>query len=255
MQQLATGARDIGRGFAALNAHPSLWRWVIAPAVVTALVAGALIAGIVHLVDPVRGWVGEHLPAALAHVASSVLVTLVVVVLSAGALLVFVPLAGMIAGPFNELLSERLEAKLTGQPSPAFSLGGFVHGLALGIAHGIRRLIAALAGFVLVLALGFVPVVGTIAAALLAGWLAARGAAYDSYDAVFSRRSMAYSDKLAFLARHRSRTLGLGAGVAAMLLVPGLNLVALGLGAAGATVAAHLIEGGPSVRASSLVRR
>jgi CysZ protein len=254
MYKLATGARDIGRGFAALNAHPSLWRWIIAPAVVTAVLAGALIAGVVHLVDPVHGWVGEHLPAVLARVAGSVLVILIVVVLSAGALLVFVPLAGMIAGPFNEQLSERLEAKLTGQRSPAFSLGGFVHGLALGIAHSIRRLIAALAGFVLVLAIGFVPVVGTIVAAVLAGWLAARGAAYDSYDAVFSRRSMSYSEKLAFLARHRSRTMGLGAGVAAMLFVPGINLVALGLGAAGATVAVHSIEGDPSARASSLAR-
>jgi hypothetical protein len=30
-----------------------------------------------------------------------------------------------------------------------------------------------------------------------------------------------------------------------MLLVPGLNLVALGLGAAGATVAAHQLDGAP----------
>jgi uncharacterized protein involved in cysteine biosynthesis len=47
-----------------------------------------------------------------------------------------------------------------------------------------------------------------------------------------------YRDKLAYLARHRSRTLGRGAAVAGMLLVPGLDLIALGLGAAGATVAA-----------------
>ena len=52
---------------------------------------------------------------------------------------------------------------------------------------------------------------------------------------------MAYRDKLAYLARHRGRTLGLGLAVSGMLLVPGLNLIALGLGSAGATVAVHAL--------------
>jgi len=90
-----------------------------------------------------------------------------------------------------------------------------------------------------VFALGFIPVVGTIAALVLGFWFAARGAAYDCYDAVLARRGMPYRDKLAYLERHRARSLGLGAVVAALLLVPGINLVVLGLGAAGATVAAH----------------
>ena len=108
--------------------------------------------------------------------------------------------------------------------------------------HGVRRLITVLVGIVLLFALGLIPVVGTIAAAVIALWLAGRGAAYDAYDAVLSRREMAYRDKLAYLDRHRSRTLGLGITVAGMLLVPGLNLVALGLGAVGATLAAHDLE-------------
>jgi CysZ protein len=241
MQELATGVRDIGRGFGVLNAHPGLWKWVAAPAVATAALAVALIAGIVRLVDPVNAWVARHLPDAIAQVASSILTTLVVIVLAAGALLVFVPLAGIVAGPFNEMLSERVEAKLTGKPAPGFSLSELARGLVLGIGHGLRRLLTALVGFALVVAVGLVPVIGAVAAPVLAVWLTASSAAYDCYDAVFSRRTMAYGDKLAFLARHRSRTLGLGGGVAAMLLVPGVNLLALGIGAAGATVGAHAI--------------
>jgi uncharacterized protein involved in cysteine biosynthesis len=85
--------------------------------------------------------------------------------------------------------------------------------------------------------LGFAPVIGTIAAVIVAAWLAAHAAAYDSYDAVLGRRLMPYRGKLAYLAHHRGRTIGLGAAVAGLLFVPGLNLIALGLGAAGATVA------------------
>jgi CysZ protein len=196
-------------------------------------------------------WMLAHLPSFLAgSVASSVLTTMVVVALSIGALFVFVAVAGMIAGPFNEILSEELEARLTGRPSAPFALGAFVRGFVAGIVHGLRRLVVSLLGLVVVFALGLVPVVGTIAAMAIGGWIAARGAAYDSYDAVLARRALSYRAKLAYLAHHRSRTLGLGAAVAGMLLVPGVNLVALGLGAAGATVAALELEARAPARAA-----
>jgi CysZ protein len=245
MDQLARGVRDVQRGLGVLRAHPALWKWIIAPAVVSCVLIAALVIGVLHFVDPVAGWITSHLPSWLAHVASPLLTTVIVIGLSIGVALVFVPLAGMIAGPFNEMLSEHVEAKLTGKPPSPFSLSEFLHGVALSIIHGVRRLIAMLVGIVVVFAVGFVPVIGTIAAVVIAGWLAATATAYDCYDAVLARRFLGYRAKLAYLSRHRQRTVGLGATVAVMLLVPGLNLVALGLGAAGATVAAHAIERAP----------
>jgi CysZ protein len=237
MHAFATGLRDVGRGLAVLKAHPSLWKWLIAPALITLVLLAAAVVGVLHVIDPVVGWVTAHLPGALASVAGAILHLLIAVVLGTAGLFVFATIAGIIAGPFNERLSEHLEAVLTGRPPAPFSLREFVHGAALGIVHAIRRLAVALIGLVLVLALGFVPVIGTIAAVLVGAWLAASAASYDCYDAVFGRRTMAYRDKLAYLARHRGRTLGLGLAVAGMLLVPVLNLLALGIGSAGATLA------------------
>src|SRR6185295_3673253 len=124
----------------------------IAPAMITGLLIVGLVIGILHIVDPVSRWIVLHLPSVIAHLASSVVTTLIV----------FVPVAGIVAGPFNELLSEHIEAVVTGRPSPPFSLGGFVRGLALGVLHGVRRLLTTLVGLALVFALGFVPVIGTI---------------------------------------------------------------------------------------------
>jgi CysZ protein len=242
MKQLGTGVRDVGRGLAVLKAHRSLWKWLIAPAIISLLLLVAAVVGILHVVDPLVGWLSAHLPSGLASAAGTLLRLLVLALLGIAALFVFTTVAGMIAGPFNELLSERVEAVLTGRPAPPFSLREFIHGAILGIVHGIRRLVTTLIGVVLVFVLGFVPVVGTIAAVLIGAWLAARAASYDCYDAVLSRRAMAYRDKLAYLAHHRGRTLGLGLAVAGMLLVPGLNLIALGIGAAGATVAAEALQ-------------
>jgi len=239
--ELAQGVRDVGRGLGALRAHPGLWKLVLAPAALTLVLMVAVILGALWLVDPLVGWLVAHLPgwlgSTIESVARAVLKTAVVVGLAAGAMFVFVAVAGMITGPFNELLSERLEARLTGRAAAPFALGDFVRDFVVGVLHGLRRLVASLFGLVLVFALGFVPVIGTIAAVVIGLWITARGAAYDCYDAVLARRGLRYRDKLAYLAQRRQRSLGLGAAVAGLLFVPGLNLVALGLGAAGATLA------------------
>jgi len=247
---LASGLGDLGRGLRFLGAHPGLWKWVLAPTLVTLLLLAGAIAAVARLVGPLVEAVTSWLPGFLADAAGGLLWIAAVAGLGLGALLVFVAVAGIVAGPFCELLSEAVEERVTGEPGPPFSLGGFLRDAAAGLVHGLRRLVASVAGLVLVLALGLVPGIGTAAAAVVGGWLAGRAAAYDCYDAVLARRGLSYTEKLAFLARHRGRTFGLGAGVAGLLLVPGVNLVMLGVGAAGATLAALELEGraDPSAR-------
>lgn len=245
MSDLGSGVGDVGRGFRFLTKHPRLWGWVIAPAIVTLLLMIAAVFAVLRLADPIIDKATSWLPDFLQGIAGALVGLVVIVALGFGALLVFVSVAGMIAGPFNELLSEAIEEKVTGTPGPKFSLAGFLRGAATGILHGLRRLAVAIIAFVLLFALGFIPVVGTIAATILGVWLASRGAAYDCYDAVLSRRELPYRDKLAFLATHRKRTLGLGLAVVGMLVVPGLNLVALGLGTAGATLASLELTASP----------
>lgn len=243
MDQLSTGVGDLRRGYAALQAHPRCWRYVLAPAVVTALLLAGMVMAIRHVSSPLVHWVTLHLPHWLAGIAGGVLGALVVLGLSAAALVLFVPLAGLVAGPFAERLSEHLEEALTGRPSPPFRFGEFVQGLVLAIGHGLRRVLAAIGAVIAVAIIGAVPVVGTVAALVLTLWFAAHGAAYDCYDAVLGRRMASYGDKLGYLARYRGRTMGLGGAVALLLVVPVANLFALGLGAAGATVASLELEG------------
>lgn len=237
MDTFLAGVRDVQRGFGALRRHPRLWKYVVAPAVITAVLLIAAVIGAVHLLHPIVGWAHAHLPARLADLAGGTIVLVIGVVLWTGLAIVFVPLVGLIAGPFAERLSEHLESALTGRPAPRSTFADFLRGLALSIAHGLRRLLVSVVGLIVVFAIGFAPVVGSIAAVIVAAWLASHAAAYDCYDAVLGRRLLPYRGKLAYLAHHRARTMGLGAAVAGMLLVPGLNLFALGLGAAGATVA------------------
>ncbi len=250
MKELGRGLHDLSRGFAFLGQHPRLWGWVIAPAVVTLLLLAGVIVVVMRVADAIVTKVGSWLPSSIAHAGEWLVWAVVLAALITGALLIFVSVAGVVAGPFNELLSEAVEERVTGTPGPPFSMVAFAKSALKGIGHGVLRVIVAVAGALVLFAIGFVPVVGTIAALVLGYYFAALAAAYDCYDAVLSRRDLAYGEKTSYLARYRGRTLGLGAAVAALLVVPIANVLALGVGAIGATLAvldqgAHG-AGGPS---------
>lgn len=243
VHEVGRGIGDVGKALDFLKARPRLWKWLVMPAIVTALVLVGIVLGVMALVDPLVVWVASHVPSWLETIVSWILRIVVIAGVGMAAMVVFVGVAGMIAGPFNELLSEAVEEELTGARGKPFAFGAFVRDALVGIAHASRRLALSLVWLVLLFALGFIPVVGTIAAFVLGVYVAASGCAYDSYDAVLARRGMSYAQKQAFLATHRRRSVGLGAAVAGMLLVPFVNLVALGLGATAATLAVHELGG------------
>jgi CysZ protein len=243
VSEFTRGFRDAGRGLAFLNAHPRLWRWVIAPAAVTSLLLLGLVIAVSRLTARWVAALTGYMPTWLEGVAGWVLTILVLLALVAGAWILLATIAGVIAGPFCEMLSEAVEEQLTGRKAAATSLGAILREATVGLGHTVRRLLAAVLGAGLLIAISLLPIAGAIAAVAMGAWFAARAAAYDSYDAVLARRGLAYRDKLAFLQKHRSRAVGLGAAVAVMLLIPGVNLIALGLGAVGATLAVHELDG------------
>jgi len=243
MRDTQRGFGDLGRGFTFVRRHPRLWKWLVAPALVTLVLLIGLVVGITWVTRPLVAWVTTHVPSSLAGIVGGLVELIVVAGLGVGAALIFVSVISMVAGPFNEMLSEQVEQELTGTPSPAFRLGAFVRDAVVGIGHALRRLALSLVYIVLLFALNFVPLVGSAAALVIGFYLAAKGTAYDCYDAVLARRNLAYADKLAYLRRTRGRALGLRAVVTALLFVPIVNLFVLGIGAVGATLAIHAQEG------------
>jgi len=99
-----------------------------------------------------------------------------------------------------------------------------------------------------------VPVIGTIVATGGGALATARFASYDAYDAIWSRRHWRYRAKIEYLRMNRWRTLGLGAVIALLLVVPGLNLIALSIGATAATLRIVELERSVPRRATDLTR-
>ncbi len=238
--ELLGGVLDGLRGALYLITHPRLWKFVLAPLVVAAMLFVIAIGSTLGLLSGPIAALAAFLPGSWAD---NVLELLAGVVLFLASAVIFVSVAALIAGPFNEMLSESLEEHETGAASPPFRLPGFLRDLVVGIIHAARRVAVYVAVMIGLLVLGVaVPVVGTFAATVLGAIATARFASYDAYDAVWSRRRLRYRDKMAYMRAHRWRTLGLGAAVSVLVIVPGLNVIGLAIGATGATLRSLEVE-------------
>ena len=218
---------------------------MLAPAVAAAIL---LILAVTWLWSALRNLIHHVIPV---YWAGSVLEIIAVLALAFASISICISVAALIAGPFNEMLSESIEEHLTGVPGPRLRLGRFVVDLVVGIAHTLRRVLVYLVVMGALLVLGVVvPVVGTIVTTVGGAIATARFASYDAYDAIWARRRWRYRAKIEYLRINRWRTLGLGAVVAALLLVPGLNLIGLSIGAAAATLRVVELERARPARAT-----
>lgn len=232
--ELARGVNDGLRGARYLGAHPRLWIWVAAPAVVTAVL---LVLAIGWLLTVLSGPIAAVSALVPGDWLDNVLEVVAAIVLTIGSITVFAAIASVIAAPFNEMLSEAIEERETGVPGPRFRVFGFLWELLVGMVHAVRRAAVYLASVLALLVLGVVvPVVGTALAMAGSAYATARFASYDAYDAVWARRRWRYNEKVTYLRQHAARTLGLGAVVGVILLVPGINVIGLAIGATSATL-------------------
>ena len=234
--QLVLGLYDGLRGAAYLARHPRLWVWVIAPAILAAIILIMVVGSVLGMLSGPIAALAAYLPGSWAD---NVLKLIAGVVLAIASISIFVSLAALIAAPFNEELSESIEEQETGVPGPKFRLVRFLIDLVVGIAHAVRRVTVYVIVMGTLLVVGVVvPVIGTAIATVLGAIATARFASYDGFDAVWARRRWRYRQKTAYLREHRWRTLGMGAVVAAVVVipVPGLSVVGLAIGATAATL-------------------
>lgn len=251
VSDLVRGVHDGLRGATYLARNPRLWIWVVLPALLIAIVLFFVIGAILAAVSP---WIAAVVAFIPGHWAERLIEVVAAIILAIASLSIVLSLAALIAGPFNEMLSEAIEERITGVPGPKFKLGHFLYDALIGAIHALRRITVYLFLMGLLLLTGvIVPVLGTALAAIGGAILTARFASYDAYDAVYARRRMRYKDKMAALNANLSRSMGLGAVVSALLLVPGLNLLALSIGAAGATLAS-VAPAQPTTRSSRASR-
>lgn len=145
-------------------------------------------------------------------------------------------LAGIVASPFNDTLSERAEELMMGRTVPseegfkAMLVGAF-QGVLTAAATGIPRAF-------LVLVLGLVPGVGPLLAAIVGAYFIAVG--YTDY--AFGRRKYSVRQKLATVWKYRRVALGFGISANLLLLVPLINFLCMPIAVVGGTAVAIALD-------------
>ncbi len=145
-------------------------------------------------------------------------------------------LAGIVASPFNETLSERAEELMMGRVVQgeegwkAMIVGG-LRGIASSAATGIPRAIV-------VVMLGLIPGIGPILAAIVGAFFIAVG--YTDYP--FERRRYSLKRKLGTLWKHKRMALGFGIGANLLLIVPLVNFLCMPVAVVGGTALAIALD-------------
>jgi CysZ protein len=148
------------------------------------------------------------------------------VLAAASSVLVALLVAAVIAGPFNELLSETVE-RVARPDAPAegpLSIARLSRDAARAVATALQRLLLFLVIYVPLLLLSFVPVLGLVAAAAALVYTVFF-LALNFTDPTLDRRRLGLSQKLAVARRASSAWLGFGSGILLVTFVPLLPLL------------------------------
>ena len=220
---LLQGIRLIGR--------PGLRRFVVVPLLVNVVVFSAGIATGVAWFEGFVTALQARVPGWL-HWLDWILWPLFVLLLLAVVFYGFGLVANLIAAPFNSLLAEQTERLLTGRPpSSQETLWRLLKDLVPTLIDELKKILYAIVLAIPFLFLLFVPLVGPLLWFLYTAWIAA--VQYSDYP--LGNHGLKFKAMRRRLRERRLVSLGFGAAVAGMGMVPLLNFIVMPAAVAGAT--------------------
>ncbi|MGE5155103.1 MAG: sulfate transporter CysZ [Bdellovibrio bacteriovorus] len=214
-----------------LIARPGLRRFVMVPLLVNVVVfAGGIAAGVAWFEGFVTG-LQARVPSWL-HWLDWILWPLFVLLLLAVVFYGFGLVANLIAAPFNGLLAEQTERLLTGRPlSQDATPWKLLRDLVPTLIDEAKKILYALVLAIPFLFLLFLPVVGPVLWFLYTAWIFA----FQYSDYPLGNHGLKLKAMRRRLKERRLTSLGFGAAVAGMGMVPVLNFIVMPAAVAGAT--------------------
>ena len=235
------GAAYPFKGLGFVMSNPRLWKWCILPIIITAAVyviafyclyrfGGPLLDQVWPRPETVAWWsylvlVGWFLVRILLWIAVTVL-----------AFFTFTLVANVVAGPFNDLLSEDTEVIHEGVEPVPFSWRLMLRNLGYTICQELLKLGGFLLLAAVLLPLNLIPVVGSAIYAVLAALLGGTFAALTFTDLPMARRRWALVRKVETLRSNLSAMLGFGMVTLGLMSIPVLNLALLPVAVCGGTL-------------------
>ena len=219
----------------------ALWPLVLLPALVNLGLFALAAFLVVSQADAVAGWLWGRPDGLLAAFWYVFYVFVIGLGLAFSYILVLLA-GGVVASPFNDMLSERTEQLLTGSSAPSGEKASFVR---MFRSVGSTAFITLLYGVLLlpILLLNLLPGFGSIAATLIGGTVGAFFVALEYTDVTFERHGYGLRRKVRMLRSCPALAGGFGAGASLLLWVPLLNFLCMPIAVvAGTALALRLAE-------------
>lgn len=213
-----------------------LWPWAIAPFIINIIILLAAISIFAAYYGGIHSWLTSligidrtntsaewyaFLWSATLWVADKI-VQLLVILLSAIIMLVFVYAASfIIAAPFNDLLSERVELMLTGKDPPSFELKRFICDLLRTIKVESIKAALLIAIPISLLILNLIPLIGSTLYIALTFAFGSWEMGYAFAELPFGRKASSLDERMQFAKENKWKLIGFGAGYA----IPLFNLI------------------------------
>ncbi len=224
------GFKYLFRGLKAVFSYRrDLWLWALIPVVLSTMLYVIMFLVMIFKLDD---FIQLFLPSVDESVFwKAIMVVLWIVVMAAvvvAGYFLFIPIMNVIACPFNEILSEKVEVLLLHKEAPPFIFKIFVQEIAIAVFQEIIKLLIYAVFMLPLLVLNFlIPVVGPVLFILIGGFITSIYLSYDQLDRCFSRHTMPIGKRLGFMKRYFWRVLGLGTAGVLLLLIPGAVFVVL----------------------------
>jgi len=145
----------------------------------------------------------------------------------------FTPIANIVAAPFNALLSEKIEIKLTGKAISANS--SFMQMARDSFLSQIRKLVYIISWSAVLLLISLIPLVNFAAPFLwviFGSWLLS----LEYLDYPMGNHQLNFTRQKQILAARKGLSLGFGSSVMVLTSIPLLNFIVMPVAVAGATV-------------------
>lgn len=246
MSQFLAGAGLLGRGLGLCLRHPRLLGLGILPALIAGLLYAAALVTLIVFADELAAavtWFADDWPAGWR---TALRIFAGIAMVGVGGLLsvlTFTAVTLLIGDPFYERISELVEDRFGGVPDavdvPLWP------SLRRSLADSLRLIGFSVLCGVPLFALGFVPVVGQVTAAVLGGAVAGWVLALELTGVPFQRRGQRLRDRRVVLKAHRPTALGFGVAVFVCFLIPLGAVLLMPAAVAGGTLLARRALGRP----------
>jgi uncharacterized protein involved in cysteine biosynthesis len=260
---LVQGARIHWEGLRLLGRERRLWALALVPLLASVVLAGATLAGIAAYAGEIHAFVTAWMPApeassvwswlwvGPARAGLALLGVLLFAIAAGAALVVAFLLASVLAAPFLDALSRRVEGVLLGRvhEEGGGGLGAVVRESGRAVWEEAKRTLAFLGAQLGIALVGLVVPGAQLVAAPAAVLLTMLFLPLDYASFALDRRRVRFREKRRWMRERTSLLLGYGGAAFALCLVPGLNFLAMPVLVASGTLLA--LRHGPATEAGA----